>query len=82
MTIDNIYELRHGDLVTLNDNDTTTTYRFVNQYTPGEVDDDVQILTAGSAVGQRLLDAHVGDTFTVTHLDHTFTVHYVAHQAA
>jgi transcription elongation GreA/GreB family factor len=82
MTTDNIHELRHGDRVTLNDDDTTTTYRFVNQYTPGEVDDDIQILTAGSAIGQRLLEAHAGDTVTVTHLDHTFTIHYIGHQAA
>lgn len=91
MTTTNTGHVHHGDLVTLTDDEhSTTTYRFIDQYQPVNSDradqtkpcDPYEILTAGSAIGQRLIEAKVGDTITITHLNHTFTVHFIAHQPA
>lgn len=91
MTTTDTRPVRHGDLVTLaddSDDGVTTTYRFVDQCQPGHPDpgdtqppsDPYKVLTAGSAIGLRLLVAELGDALTVTHLEQTFTSHFVAHQ--
>jgi hypothetical protein len=89
MSTTETHRVHHGDLVTLTEDadGATSTYRFVDQYKPSKTDgsdagvpsDLFEILTAGSAIGQRLLSAKVGDTLTITYLDHTFIVHFLAH---
>ncbi len=89
MTTTDTHHVRHGDLITLADDyGAMTTYRFVDQLKPVRSDqgardtpsDLYEGLTAGSAIGMRLLVAQLGDALTVTHLDRTFPVHFVAHQ--
>lgn len=89
MTTTDTHQVRHGDLITLADDTggVARTYRFVDQCTSNkshqgatDTSDPYEVLTAGSAIGMRLLVAELGDALTVTHLDRTFTVHFVAHQ--